>query len=93
MLEEIIKQQKEELLTLMLKNELAEMWLSKKIAETPKKLKDTKDIETLEEEVREQYNKYITFVGNLERVLEAKTDNLFNLEHLDKAVENIKEYV
>lgn len=94
MLDKIAKQQKEELLTLMLKNELAELWLTKKIAETPEGIRASdKEIETMEEEEKDQYNKYLGYIEKLERVLEAKKDNLFNLEYLNKAVKNVKKYV
>ena len=93
MLEEITKQQKEELLILMLKNELAELWLTKRIADTPKEIKEFDNSLNDQEDEKKQYDKYIAYVEKLEMVLEAKQDNLFNLEYLDKASELIKQYV
>jgi len=59
MLNKIVKQQKKQLLTLMLKNEVAEMWLTKKIAETPEEIKelDIEKIEKTDKKIEEVRNK------------------------------------
>jgi hypothetical protein len=79
MLNKIAKQQKQELLTLMLKNKIAEMWLTKKIAETPEEIK-TLDIDKVEgiiklkqdakvdeglTELKEQQEQYDTYISYL----------------------------
>ena len=94
MLKQILKQEKIELLGLMIKNELAEMWLTEAISKTPDEIKelDIDDKETTEEQ-KEHNKKYINYLEKLEKVLEAKDDNLFQLKYIDKAAKKVKKYV
>ena len=109
MLNKIAKQQKKELSTLMLKNKIAELWLTKKISETPEEIKklDIDNVEAgikikqdckaegLEEliEQKNQYDTYIGYLGKLDKILKAHEDNVFDYNILDEAVRRVKKYV
>jgi len=106
MLTEIAKQQKKELLTLMLKNKIAEMWLTKKISEVPEEIKEldidkvradikTKSDKELEELLgqEKQYDTYIGYLGKLDNILKAHEDNVFDYHIIDEAVKRVKSYL
>ena len=77
MLKKIVKQQKKDLLTLMLKNEIAEMWLTKKIAETPEEIKKL-DIDKLEGQIK---------------IRKDTNSSKFNIEKLQDQKEQYNKYI
>lgn len=93
MLNKIVKQEKKLLLALMLKNQIAEMWLTKKISETPEDIKEIDIDKEKDKELKDQYNKYIDYVGKLDNILKAREDNLFNFKYINKACKRIKKYI
>ena len=92
MLDKILEQEKEELLKLMFKNELAEMWLDKKISEIPNEIREL-DAEEANIYQQKEWDKYIMLMEKLDNILSAKEDNIFNLDNLNEALTIVKKYV